>query len=126
MEDALHQAVCAGRIGLRVAQRQIVGNWIKAAAVLGIGVAEPTASSPPAAGSAWCTATATYSSRYADWDVIVHSYQPDAAVIASSGSYAHSWHTDAGGYADVYLRGPSPGQTITVTVGAAHCTTTAG
>jgi hypothetical protein len=126
LEDALHQAVCAGRIGLRVAQREIARNWIKIATTLGISVAEPTASSPPTAGSAWCTATASYSSRYADWDVIVHSNQPDTSVVASSGSYAHSWHTDAGGYADVYLRGPSPGQTITVTVGAAHCTTIAG
>jgi hypothetical protein len=51
---------------------------------------------------------------------------PDATVTASSGGYSHSWYTNAEGYADVYLRGPSPGQTINLTVGAASCSTTAG
>jgi len=27
LENAVHRAVCAGRIGLRTAQRQIAGNW---------------------------------------------------------------------------------------------------
>ena len=56
----------------------------------------------------------------------MHSNQPDATATASSGSYSHTWHTDANGYANIYLRGPSPGQTITVTVGAASCSTIAG
>jgi predicted small lipoprotein YifL len=124
VEDALHQAVCAGRIPLRVAQREIAGNWITTAEALGITVTEPT-TPPPTSGSAFCTATASYSSRYADWDVVVHSNQPDTSVTASSGSYAHSWHTDRNGYAVVYLRGPAPGQPITVTVGAARCSATA-
>jgi hypothetical protein len=125
VEIALHDAVCAGRLGLRVAQRAIASNWIKAAATLGIHVSRPAAASSPAGRSAWCTATASYNSRYGDWDVYVHSNQPNASVTASSGGASHSWHTNTDGYADVYLRGLSPGQTITVTVGAARCTTTA-
>jgi hypothetical protein len=101
------------------------GIGIKAAASLGISVPRPE-SSPPARRFAWCTATASYNSQYSDWDIYVHSNQPDATVTANSGSYSHSWHTDASGYADIYLRGPSAGQTITVTVGAASCSTTAG
>jgi hypothetical protein len=58
--------------------------------------------------------------------VFVHSNQPDATVTASGGGHSHTWHTDANGYADVYLRGPSTGETITVTVGVARCVATAG
>lgn len=36
VEDALHHAVCDGRITLRAAQQEIAGNWIKAGAALGI------------------------------------------------------------------------------------------
>jgi hypothetical protein len=126
VEDALHDAVCGGQIRLRAAQREIATNWIKAAATLGIHVAEPSATSAPAGRSAWCTATASYNSRYGDWDVFVHSNQPDATVTASGGGHSHTWHTDANGYADVYLRGPSTGETITVTVGVARCVATAG
>ena len=68
---------------------------------------------------------ASYSSSYGDYDVYVHSNQPGQAVIASSGGYSKTWHTDSSGYADVYLRGPSPGDQITVHVGAASCATTA-
>jgi hypothetical protein len=123
VENALNDAVCAGQIKLRVAQREIARNWVKAAANLGISVPGP-AESPPATGSAWCRARAAYSSRYSDWDVYVHSNQPDTTVTVSSGSYSHSWQTDSVGYADVYLRGPARGQTITVTVGAARCSAT--
>jgi hypothetical protein len=128
VENALNQAVCDGQIPLRTAQRDIARDWVRAAATLGISVPGPTGGGPaPTAGggAAWCTATASYSSQYGDWDVYVHSNQPDTTVTASSGSYTHSWHTDSSGYADVYLRGPSPGQAINVTAGSAHCTTTA-
>jgi hypothetical protein len=116
--------VCDGQITLPAAQQEIARNWIKAAATLGITVPRP-AHSPGPSRPAWCRATASYNSQYADWDVYVHSNQPDATVTASSGGYSHSWHTNADGYADVYLHGPSPGQTIDVTVGAASCSTTA-
>lgn len=126
VENALNQAVCDGQIPLRTAQREIANNWIKVAATLGISVSVPAGSgrtSPAGSGAAWCSVTAAYSSQYGDWDVYVHSNQPDATVTAGSGGYSHSWYTDSGGYADVYLRGPSPGQTIDVAVGSAHCTT---
>jgi hypothetical protein len=131
VEDALNQAVCDGHIGLRAAQREIARNWLTAAAALGISVpppgGQPTPGPRPTPGSpAWCTATASYSSQYGDWDVYVHSNQPDTTVTASGGGYSHRWHTNGSGYADVYLRGPSSGQTITVTVGPATCATTAG
>jgi hypothetical protein len=125
VENALNHAVCDGQIELRAAQREIARNWIKAAASLGISVRRP-GSSPPARRSAWCTATASYNSQYADWDVYVHSNQPDTTVTASSGNYSRRWHTDASGYADVYLRGPAPGQTIRVTVGTASCSASTG
>jgi hypothetical protein len=38
VENALHRAVCDGRITLRAAQHEIASNWIKAAASLGISV----------------------------------------------------------------------------------------
>ena len=124
VENALNQAVCSGQITLRAAQREIAGNWLKAAAALGITVPRSATGPPPARGAAArCTATATYSSQYGDWDVYVHSNQPDSTVTASSGGYSHSWHTDSSGYADVYLRGPSAGQVISVTAGSARCTT---
>jgi hypothetical protein len=37
VEDALHHAVCAGRVGLADAQRAIAANWTTALAVLGLG-----------------------------------------------------------------------------------------
>jgi hypothetical protein len=126
VENALNQAVCGGQMPLRTAQREIAHNWIRAAAALGISVPAPGGGQPQAGGgAAWCTTTASFSSQYGDWDVYVHSNQPDATVTASSGGHSHSWHTDSSGYADVYLRGPSPGQNINVTAGSAHCTTTA-
>lgn len=123
-ENALNQAVCDGQIPLRTAQREIARNWLTVAAALGISVPSPQAAQGAGSG-AHCTATASYNSSYGDWDVYVRSNQPDSPVTASSGGYSHSWHTDGSGYADVYLRGPSAGQTINVTVGSAHCSTTA-
>jgi hypothetical protein len=132
VEYALNQQVCDGRISLRAAQREIARNWLTAAAALGISVPaagnEPSPGrrpSPTPGGSAWCTATASYSTQYGDWNVYVHSNQPDTTVTASGGGYSHRWHTNSSGYADVYLRGPSSGQTITVAVGSATCSTTA-
>lgn len=125
VEDALNHAVCDGQIRLRAAQLEIARDWVKAAAALGISV-PGHARSPSAGRSAWCRVTASYDSRYADWDVYVHSNQPDVTVTASSGGHSRRWHTNAQGYAEVYLRGPSAGQTIDVTAGAATCSTTAG
>jgi len=125
VEDALNHQVCDGTLTLRAAQRQIARNWLAVAASLGLPTGSapaPPASAPsPAAPSARCSASASYSASYGDWDVYVRSNQPDRTATASAGGYSHSWHTDGSGSADIYLRGPSAGQTITVTVGAATC-----
>ncbi len=76
---------------------------------------------------AHCSVSASYSSHYEDWDVYVHSNQPQtiATVAAGSGATA-SYHTDSAGYADVYLKAPASaaGQPVTVHVGPATCTGT--
>jgi len=86
-----------------------------------------TSSGGGSSTSAQCSVTASYSSRYNDWDVYVHSNQADATatVTDSSGTNA-SYHTDAVGYADIYLKAPASatGQGVTVHVGQATCTGT--
>jgi hypothetical protein len=82
------------------------------------------ASTPPPSG-AHCTATAVYNSQYQDYDVYVYSNQPNRFVTATaSNGESQSYDTDSSGYADVYLYA-DPGDSITVTVGAATCSTTA-
>ena len=79
------------------------------------------------ATSAQCSVTASYSSRYDDWDVYVHSNQPEAtATVTDSSGTTASYHTDASGYADIYLKAPASaaGQKVTVHVGQATCTGT--
>jgi hypothetical protein len=88
-------------------------------------VTQPSTQPSAPAPEAWCSTTASYNSSYGDYDVYVHSNQPDKSVTASGGGYSHSFYTNGSGYADVYLRGPRPGQQITVTVGRATCSTTA-
>jgi hypothetical protein len=89
----------------------------------------PPASSPPApaptsASSAWCSATASVYDASKDWNnVYVHSNQPYTSATASADGYSWSYETDGSGYALIYLNGPPPGATITVTVGGAACTT---
>ena len=62
---------------------------------------------------------------YRDYDIYVHSNQPDRTVTATaSNGSSRSWHTDSSGYADVYLDA-GPGDTVKVSVGAARCSTTA-
>ena len=63
------------------------------------------------------------SATYGDYDIYVHSNQPDRTVTATASNGAsRSWHTDSSGYADVYLDA-APGDTVKVTVGAATCST---
>ena len=75
-------------------------------------------------GASRCSASASYSDRYSDWDVYVHSSQPgqNVTVTDSSGRRA-TWHTESSGYADVYFKAPAgaSGETITVQVGSATC-----
>lgn len=83
------------------------------------------AAAPPPAPSEWCTASAEYNSEYNDYDVYVHSDEPnqDATATASNGE-TQSYYTDGTGYADIYLYA-DPGDNITVQVAGATCDTTA-
>lgn len=86
---------------------------------------EPT--QPKGGSSAWCQASAAASSDGypGDYEVYVHSNQPDTKAAASDAGDTWSEHTDSSGYADIRLYHTSPGMTITVTVGGATCSTTA-
>jgi hypothetical protein len=122
VENALNHAVCDGRVSLAAAQRAIAADWLTAEKKLGL--SGGGGGGGGSTGGAWCTASASYSATYHDYDVYVHSNQPDQAVTASASNGAsHSWHTDSTGYADVYLDA-SAGNTVKVTVGAATCSTT--
>lgn len=94
VEDQLRAEVCDGRMTLVKAQRAIASNWVLLAHR---GSQAPTgqAQAPPSTPSARCSATAQYSSRYGDWDVYVHSNQPDQAVTVSDGGKTRAWHTDS-------------------------------
>jgi len=129
VEDELRAEVCDGQMSLAQAQQAIVTNWVslgrRAAAPM------PTAPAPVPArtttGSALCTVTASYNSRYDDYDVYVHSHQADQTVmVTDSAGRSRSWHTDGSGYADVYFDagGDLSGVQVTVRVGAAMCSTT--
>ena len=127
VEDELRQEVCDGQMSLAQAQHEIVTNWVRLAQRLRQPRrAGPAAPSAPAQG-AECTPTASYSSAYNDYDVYVHSNQPDQTVTVTD-AYGHSdsWHTDGSGYADVYFKsgGYAPGRQITAQVGGASCSTT--
>jgi len=77
-----------------------------------------------ARSAAWCSATATiYDAADDENNVYVDSNQPDQDATATAGGYSHSYWTNSSGYALIYLNGPAPGASITVTVGAATCTT---
>jgi hypothetical protein len=118
VEDELRQKVCDGRMTLAAAQRAIVANWVSLAG------RRPPA---PSSRGAWCRASAQYSSRYSDYDVYVHSNQPDRSVTVNGpGGQSASWHTDGSGYADVYFHAgqSAAGERVTVRVGAASCSTT--
>jgi hypothetical protein len=91
--------------------------------------ASPAPSPVSGTGSpgASCAVSASYNSRYGDYDVYVHSNQPDETVtVSDSAGDSHSWHTDSSGYADVYLRvtGGGSGREVTARVGGASCSTT--
>ena len=122
VEDALNAAVCDGRVKLAAAQAAIAADWLTAEKKLGL---SGSSSGGGGASGAWCTASASYDATYRDYDIYVHSNQPDRTVTATaSNGSSRSWHTDSSGYADVYLDA-RPGDTVKVSVGAARCSTTA-
>ena len=69
----------------------------------------PSTTRPTATTTSTCTRTSLYT---------------EATAIASNGA-SHSYETNDSGYADIYLYA-SAGDTISVTVGGASCTATAG
>jgi hypothetical protein len=121
VEDELNGKVCDGQMTLAEAQRAIVSNWVTLAR------GPKTNPKAPPTASAVCSASAQYDSSYDDYDVYVHSNQPDQTVtVTSSGGQSASWHTDSSGYADVYFDAgrSAAGERITVRAGAAECSTT--
>lgn len=96
-----------------------------------------TASPPPASNTqpgqspgnaaAWCQASASPSNDGypGDYQVYVHSNQPDTTATAFDTGDTWSQYTDSSGDADIRLYHTAPGMTISVTVGAASCSTTA-
>jgi hypothetical protein len=86
----------------------------------------PAPPAPSPASGAWCTANAVWNVTYSDYDVYVHSNQPEQDVTASaSNGVSMTYYTDNTGYADVYLYA-DPGDSITVQVGSATCSATGG
>jgi hypothetical protein len=84
-------------------------------------------STTQAPGAAWCQATASPSGDGypEDYEVYVHSNQPDEKATASDATDSWSDYTDGSGYADIRLYYTTSGEAITVTVGSASCSTTA-
>jgi hypothetical protein len=117
VETALKHDVCDGRMTLAHAQQAIVTNWTRAS-----GAGAPKGTGGPVSG-ATCTASARYDAAYRDYDVYVHSNQPDASVTVTGAGQTATWHTDATGYADVFFHaGPSAaGAQVMVRAGAAAC-----
>ncbi len=73
---------------------------------------------------AQCSASSSYSRRYGDYDVYVHSNQLGQTVtVTDAAGRSASYHTDSSGYADVYFRAPASaaGETVTVHAGTATC-----
>lgn len=123
VENAANHAVCDGQLSLASARQAIASNWIAFGRQLGA-IAAPSASSG-AAGS--CSLSASYTAQYHDYDVYVHSNEPDQTVtVTTSGGASASWHTDSSGYADLYLHtsGPATGQRVTAAVGGTSCSGT--
>ena len=88
------------------------------------GTASPAAA--PTSG-AWCQASASPANDgySGDYDVAITSNQPDTEATASDSTDTWSDETDGSGSRIIRLYHTSPGQSITVTVGAASCSTTA-
>jgi hypothetical protein len=125
LEYRLYSLVCDRRLSLGAARRQIARDWVASYRRY----VAPIRAGAPRPARAWCRVSAAYDRSYGDYDVYVHSDQPDRPVRVTDGHGDHAdWHTDAGGYADVYLHvhGRAAGRRLTARVGAATCSTTLG
>ncbi len=126
VEDDLRQEVCDGELTLAEAQHEIVTNWISLAHRPPTSSPGPSSARSPQSRGAECTVSASYSSRYGDYDVYVRSNQPDQTVtVTDADGHSASWHTDGSGHADVYFKsgGYAPGRHVTAHVGTATCST---
>jgi hypothetical protein len=124
LEDKLHVLVCSGRMSLASAQHLLSTDWI---AGYRTWIGPVTATKPRPAPTASCTVSASYNVTYRDYDVYVHSNQPDETVtVTDTNGDSRSFSTNSSGYADVYLsvHGNPAGQKVTATVGGATCSTT--
>ena len=69
---------------------------------------QKNATTPKGSGGAQCSVTASYSARYGDWDVYVHSNQPgQTATVTDTSGRSDSYHTSSDGHADVYFKAPN-------------------
>ena len=126
--------MCDGQLTLPQAQRAIATDWLTAPgtspgpemgqAPPGTRPATAPGGTPTVSSAATCAVTTSYNDRYHDYDVHVHSNQPSQTVtVTDAGGRTATWHTNASGYADVYLHAVSDasGDTITARVGNASC-----
>lgn len=125
VEDQLREEVCDGRMTLAHAQRAIAANWVLLAHRMKTSPPSSQAPTPPSGSAATCSARAQYNGSYDDWDVYVHSNQPDQTVIVTGGGKTRTWHTDSSGYADVYFYAgrAAAGEQLEIRVGTGNCST---
>jgi hypothetical protein len=141
LENRLNSLVCDGQITLATAQQAIATNWVTAyekyvgtpptyASAPTTTATGPTAGSPSptnsASSAASCQATASPSNDgySGDYEIYIHSNQPDREATASDAGDTWSHETDGSGYVDIRLFHTGPGESVTVTVGGASCSTT--
>jgi hypothetical protein len=123
VENALNRKVCDEKMGLAKAQRLIARNWVAVYHLLHH-KSRRRSSPQPSQPAAYCRVNASYSSTYSDWDVHVHSNQPDhKATVGDRHGRSASWWTNGSGYADIYFYAPhsAAGEAIQVHVGSASC-----
>jgi hypothetical protein len=113
---------------LAQAQHAIASNWValarKPAPAAPRPGPQPKPSPPKPSG--WCSASANYNNTYNDYDVYIESNQPDQDATVSGDGKTASYYTNSSGYADVYFyaRPSAAGDSVSVEVGHATCSTT--
>jgi hypothetical protein len=129
VENELNRAVCDGRMSLGRAQRLIVADWVKLARH-GIGVSRTRKPRPkpkprPTPPAVWCSASASWNNQYGDYDVYIHSNQPDQHATVTGAGQTAGYYSNGSGYVDVYFYASrsDAGDEINVRVGAANCST---
>jgi phosphatidylserine/phosphatidylglycerophosphate/cardiolipin synthase-like enzyme len=80
----------------------------------------------PSAETSSCSVHASYSTSYGDWNVDVSGAPANTGISATADGITDSWHTDASGYGDIYLKAPASdeGASIKVTAGSVTCSGT--